>query len=229
MTLLRLRKLHRWVALVVGAQVLVWATSGLMFAWLDHRAVAGEGLAVAPPAPALPAAVAIVEPSQLRRSLGAAAVRTLALRPLDGQWVYRIETDSGVELRRAIDGVAFALDEATARRLAASHYRGEGRLVAVRFHAGSTLETRNAGSTWEARYDDAAQSRLYFAADDGALVAVRTDAWRLKDLFWMLHTMDYRGRDDFNNPLVVLAGAAAAWVALTGIWLLVRVLRPRAG
>ena len=97
----------------------------------------------------------------------------------------------------------------------------------MRHHARATLETRDAGPTWEAAFDDATGTRLYFSAEDGALVAVRTDAWRLKDVFWMLHTMDYRGRDDFNNPLVVLAGAWAAWVALTGLWLLVRVFRAR--
>ena len=58
-------------------------------------------------------------------------------------------------------------------------------------------------------------------------MAVRTGAWRLKDFFWMLHTMDYRGRDDFNNPLLVTAGVAAVWVGLTGLWLLVRVFRRR--
>ena len=56
---------------------------------------------------------------------------------------------------------------------------------------------------------------------------MRTDAWRLKDFFWMLHTMDYRGRDDFNNPLVVAVGVSAAWVGLTGLWLLLRVFRRR--
>jgi len=97
----------------------------------------------------------------------------------------------------------------------------------VRAQPAETLETRGFGATWQATYDDDAGTRLYFSAADGTLVAVRTDAWRLKDFFWMLHTMDYRGRDDFNNPLVVTAGAAAAWVAVTGAWLLLRVFRRR--
>lgn len=227
MKLLTLRKLHRWVALVVGVQVLLWTVSGIVFAWLDHDAVLGAGLAAAPVSPALTGDVEVIEPSRLHAALGADTVRSLALRSVDGQWVYRVEAEGGVQLRSARDGSPIAIDDAMARRLAASHYRGEGRLQAVRHHVGSTLETRDAGATWEAAYDDAMGTRLYFSAADAALVAVRTDAWRLKDVLWMLHTMDYRGRDDFNNPLVMLAGASAAWVALTGLWLLVRVFRPR--
>jgi hypothetical protein len=225
--LLTLRKLHRWVALFVGVQLLLWTSSGLVFAWLDHHAVEGEGLAVAPPPPVLTAATVVLEPSELQHALGLARVDAVALRPVAGRWVYRVESPVGVKLRLARDGTPFVIDATTARTLATSHYRGEGRLVAVTFHDRPTQETRDAGPTWQAQFDDAAGTSLYFAADDGALVAVRTDAWRLKDLFWMLHTMDYRGRDDFNNPLVMLAGGAALWVALTGLWLLGRVFRPR--
>jgi hypothetical protein len=64
---------------------------------------------------------------------------------------------------------------------------------------------------------------------DGAFVAARGDSWRLFDFFWMLHTMDYVGRDDFNNPLVILAAAAAGWIALTGLLLVIRVFRPTGG
>ena len=76
-------------------------------------------------------------------------------------------------------------------------------------------------------FDDDAGSTLWFSADDARLLETRTDTWRLYDVFWMLHTMDYRGRDDFNHPLVVLFASAALWVALTGALLAVRVLRPK--
>src|SRR3546814_1080089 len=37
----------------------------------------------------------------------------------------------------------------------------------------------------------------------------------------MLHIMDYTGRQDFNNPLVIMAGSGGLWIALSGFWLLV--------
>ncbi|HXW10412.1 MAG TPA: hypothetical protein VD737_07345 [Steroidobacteraceae bacterium] len=226
MKLLRLRKLHRWVALVVGLQVVVWTASGFAFAWLDHHDVTGEALAAAPAPRSLPADVTVLDPARLPIAQATTTVASLELRDLDGTWVYRIETvDGRVSLLRASDGEPFAIDAATTRRLAGRHYRGTGRLQEVRAQPAGTGETRGLGATWQATYDDALGTSLHFSAADGALVAVRTDAWRLKDFFWMLHTMDYRGRDDFNNPLVVTAGAAAAWVGLTGIWLLLRVFR----
>ena len=228
MKLLRLRKLHRWVALVVGLQVLVWTASGLAFAWLDHHDVTGEALAAAPPMRVLPDGVTVLDPGRLPIAQGTPVVKSLELREFDGAWVYRIETvDGRVSLLRASDGAPVAIDAATTRRLARRHYRGTGRLQEVRAQPAGTNDTRGLGPTWQATYDDALQTRLYFSAADGALIATRTDAWRLKDFFWMLHTMDYRGRDDFNNPLVVTVGAAAAWVGVTGIWLLLRVFRRR--
>ena len=228
MKLLRLRKLHRWVALVVGLQVLVWTASGLAFAWLDHHEVTGEALAAAPKPLSLPTDTGVLDPGRLPIAKETATVRSLELRQVDQAWVYRIETlDGRVSLLRASDGTPFVIDAAAARRIAGRHYRGTGRLQEVRPQPAATNETRGLGASWQASYDDEFGTRLYFSTDDGALLAVRTDAWRLKDFFWMLHTMDYRGRDDFNNPLVMTAGAAAVWVGLTGVWLLLRVFGRR--
>jgi hypothetical protein len=41
----------------------------------------------------------------------------------------------------------------------------------------------------------------------------------------MLHTMDYRGRDNFNNPLIVTIGMAALWLSISGALLLLRSFR----
>lgn len=93
------------------------------------------------------------------------------------------------------------------------------------FEAGASIEARGAGAVWRAEFDDPSRTTLYFAADDARLVATRNASWRWFDFFWMLHTMDYRGRDNFNNPLVITVGTAALWLALTGFLLLFRSFR----
>jgi len=37
-----LKKLHKWVGLLIGIQVLLWLLSGLMLSWLDPAKVSGE-------------------------------------------------------------------------------------------------------------------------------------------------------------------------------------------
>ncbi len=228
MKLLTLQKLHKWVALFVGIQLLLWTISGLVFTLLDPKSVSGELLASSPPLPTLTAEATQTDPSAWLGAYADHGVHEVSLRPLDGEWVYRIAYDSGIGLRQAKDGAPFAIDSARARRLAIDHYRGEGKLVSVSHLPKATLETRGAGATWQATFDDPAGTILYFSADDGTMVAARTDAWRVFDFFWMLHTMDYAGRDDFNNPLVILAGSAALWIGITGVQLLLRVFRWKA-
>ncbi len=225
MKLLTLQKLHKWVALFVGIQVLLWCLSGLVFTLLDPKDVSGELLASSPPMPTLTAEVTLTDPSAWMETHAGRSVHEVSLRPLDGRWVYRIAHEKGTELRRAEDGAPVVIDGARARRLALDHYRGGGRLASVRYLAESTLETREAGATWQTTFDDPAGTSLYFSADDGSLIATRNDTWRLFDFFWMLHTMDYAGRDDFNNPLVILVASASLWVALTGVLLLFRVFQ----
>jgi uncharacterized iron-regulated membrane protein len=225
MKLLTLQKLHKWVALIVGIQLLLWTLSGLVFTLLHPKSVSGELLASPPPMPTLAAEATLTDPSAWLGMHADRIVNEVSLRPLDGAWVYRIVRKDGIELRRAEDGAPVVIDAVRSRRLALDHYRGGGRLVGIQYLAVSTLETREAGATWQATFDDPDGTSLYFSAADGALVATRSDTWRMFDFFWMLHTMDYVGRDDFNNPLVILVGSAALWIGVTGVLLLLRVFR----
>jgi uncharacterized iron-regulated membrane protein len=223
-----LRKLHKWLGLIVGIQLFLWTASGLVFAWLDRREVAAEHSAQPPEAAEFPAGMVVAGPAAWLDSYGAGEVYEVRLTALLDRWVWRIEALDRVELRSVADGKPFKLDEAFARRLARSHYRGDGVLQGVAFQAVPTLETRDAGPVWQAKFNDAQQTTLYFSADDGQLVATRNSAWRLFDFFWMLHTMDYRGRDNFNNPIVIAVGTGALWLALSGLILLTRSFRWRA-
>lgn len=211
----------------MGAQVLLWTISGVAFAWLDAGPIDGDGLVARPVPRPLAAGEPIADPATVLARYAGQPIRAFGLERVDGTWVYRIEREQGVELRRAADAAPFRIDGPVARRLALAHYRGAGSLVGLRLDVRPTPEVPEAGATWRADFDDASNTRLYFAADDGAFIAARTDAWRLQDVFWRLHTMDYSGRRDFNHPLIVFAAAAALWVAMTGAWLLWRVFTRR--
>ena len=220
-----LRKLHKWLGLIVGIQLLLWTVSGLMFALLDHHKVMPEHHA--PPAPALASGAVVAEPARWLNAYAGKELYDIQLAPLLDQWVWRVETSEGVELRRAEDGQRFDVTTPVIERLARSHYQGEGELQGTTFHATGTMEARDAGAVWAARFDDARNTTVYLAADDGRWVATRNSTWRVFDFFWMLHTMDYKGRDDFNNPLVITVATAALWLSISGVILLTRSFRPR--
>ena len=220
-----LRKLHKWLGLIVGLQVLLWTVSGLVFAWLDHHEVSAEHSTHSPEPPVLTRATALAEPATWLPGLAAGAVLEVRLESLLDRWVWRVETVDGVMLRSVETGEPLEINEEIVRQLAQQRYVGEGRLASAAFHPTATLETRDSGASWEARFDDDKGTTLYFAAEDGRLVETRNGTWRLFDFFWMLHTMDYKGRDDFNNPLVITFGMAALWLSLSGFILLFRSFR----
>lgn len=217
-----LRILHRWLGLIVGLQLLLWTVSGLVFALLDHEDVAAEHSLRALPVAMLEPDVHLVEPAAWLGDYSGPELVDISLIHLLDRWMYRVRLVNRVELRLAADGSRFVFGEAAIRRLAKATYAGAGTLRTVSFRPTPVLEARGAGPVWQAAFDDADQTSLYFSAQDGRLVAVRNDAWRLFDFFWMLHTMDYRGRDDFNNPLVILFSTGALWLGISGALLLVR-------
>src|SRR3546814_14163009 len=78
---------------------------------------------------------------------------------------------------------------------------------------------------WSVTFEDGEGTTLYVAGQNVRVLERRYDTWRIFDFVWMLHIMDYTGRQDFNNPLVIMAGSGGLWIALSGIWLLVPCFR----
>ena len=218
-----LRKLHKWLGLLIALQVILWAASGLMFAWLDHDEVAAAGSVRTVASAALAPALVKTEPLAWLDARHQTDVYDVRAVSLADRWVWRVELRDRVELRALEDGAPVALDAGWVRRLALARYAGDGTLVATTLQTQPDIEARAKSPVWRAQFDDPQRTALYFAADDGHFIAARSSAWRLYDFFWMLHTMDFQGRDNFNNPLVILFTTGALWVGLTGVLLLLQV------
>lgn len=222
-----MRKLHKWFGLVLALQFVLWMASGLIMSLLDHDQVQGHHHR----AEKLPQATAW--PSGLLSPSDVLAQAARPLRAVEAFWlrdrpVYRLSDESSAWLLDARDGTRVRVDSATARAVATADYVGQASAGAPELMQSATLEVRgHPVPIWRVAFNDEDHTTLYVSGQDGGILERRNDAWRLFDILWMLHIMDYTDRDDFNNPLVVTAAAGGLWIALTGAWLLIASLRMR--
>ena len=83
------------------------------------------------------------------------------------------------------------------------------------------METRTRiGPYWRVNFSDTARSSLYISTATGEILDRRNSYWRVFDFFWMLHIMDYTGRQNFNNTLIIVVALVAIWLGLSGFILL---------
>ncbi len=216
---LLLRRIHKWVGVVIGIQLVLWTLSGAVMSMLDHEAVAGGPAAAAPPV-VLPSSSAWGE---VQRRLAGRKVTAVAVRPLLGRYAYAVSTGEGALLFDAESGKPIVADSALAERVAQTAYGGAAQVSGVAALTELELAVREHQlPIWRVNFADEANSSFYVSGSDGRLLERRNDSWRTWDFFWMLHNMDYAERTSFNHPLIVLVGFAAVWLAITGFWLLFR-------
>ena len=220
-----IRKLHKWVGLVIALQFVVWMGSGLLMSLLDHETVQGHGHQAEHAHAPSPWPSGLLSPSQVMAKAGR-PVQTIEAFWLLERPVYRLTNKSVAWLVDAVDGRMVNVEGATASAIAAGDYVGGGKPGAPELLNAATMEVRgHEGPIWRVPFGDADGTTLYVSGQDGRILERRNDSWRLFDIVWMLHIMDYTGRQNFNNPLVILAAAGGLWIALSGFWLLVTSFR----
>ena len=217
-----LRKIHKWVGLVIGLQFLVWAISGAAMALISMDEVAGGEMADHAEPASLPA---VSGWANVQRQLGDEPIMAVSLRALPSRQAIQVKTDSRIRLFDAGSGAPVSIDRSSAAAIAkAMHPEGFSPLRVAPMTE-LTLPVRDhALPIWQVDFTDAKLSSYYVSAETGDLLARRNDSWRWWDFFWMLHNMDYANRTSFNHPLIITVGFAMAWLAATGFWLLFRTM-----
>ncbi|HEX8623438.1 MAG TPA: PepSY domain-containing protein [Allosphingosinicella sp.] len=216
-----LRRIHKWIGLILGLQFVIWTVSGATMALLDMDTVAGGKARTAAASPALP----LGGPAwrQVQRSLSGQPVTGVAVRPLMDRQVLEVATPAGVRLFDAADGRPVRVDGPLARRVAEASYAGGGKVSFVAPLREVELAVREHKlPIWRVDFADAANSSFYVSGATGKLLERRNDTWRIWDFAWMLHNMDYVSRTSFNHPLIIVMAFGIIWLAITGFWLLFR-------
>ena len=217
---LLVRRTHKWLALLVGVQALLWTVTGFYMVAVHIDIIHGDHL-VRPAKPQPFDTTQLAEPSQvLARAPGASELR---LQRFMGAPVWRAELPEG---SRLFDGRTAeplpAPTEAQIRDLAKSYYAGEGEIVALRLLTDSPQEMQSRKAPfWQVEFAGWSRPTLYLSPSTGELISRRHALWRIFDFAWMLHIMDYDQRTDVNNPLLRVATWSALAMAVMGAWLLV--------
>ncbi|MGA0607183.1 PepSY domain-containing protein [Phenylobacterium sp. VNQ135] len=218
-----IRTLHKWFGLVLGVQFLLWALSGAVMALLDHHKVSGEHALL--PVAGLQAPAELLPLARVAQAIGQ-PIQKLQLKPLHDTYVYEATTPQGVKILDAVTGAPMAIDAAKARELAVGRWSGSEPPASVSYISRHTLETRDLPlPIWRVEFADKERHALLVSATTGEVMAAKNDTWRLWDIAWMLHIMDYDDRQSFNHPLIITLGTGAAWLALSGLILLFRSFR----
>ena len=214
------RRLHKWVGLLIGAQLVLWALSGLYMTAVHIDIIHGDHLVRPPASRAVPAA-RLADPVALLR--GQPGGNALRLAWLGDRPVYILSAASGAIAYDAVTGAPVARpDAAMIRAFATARYAGSEPIASVRLISDIPSEIRGRrGPVWRVDFAGWNKPTFYFSAETGEMLARRHELWRIFDFLWMLHIMDYETRDDVNNPLLRIVTWAAVLMTLSGAWLLV--------
>lgn len=215
-----MRRTHKWIALLVGIQVVLWTLTGFYMVVVHIDTIHGDNLVRSPVVQ--PYDLAAVAPPSLILS-AAPGASELKLMRLSDRPVWRAETPEGAALFDARSGQRVApLTEGEIRTLARGIYTGEGKIVASRLLTESPLEMQSRQPPyWQVEFEGWNRPTLYLSPITGELISRRHALWRVFDFAWMVHIMDYQDRTNVNNPLLRVATWSAFAMALSGAWLLV--------
>jgi hypothetical protein len=215
---------HKWLGLIVGAQLVVWTATGLFFASFHIIDVRGEKLVHSP------GHAGKIDVSRVRLStidaLNAVAEdqpAQVTLKLLAGDPVYEVRADIGVFIVSAETGsVLSPLSEDLAREVATEAWAGDGALQSMELLEAAPHESGLLGQVWAAHFAGDGHPILYVAAANGETSLPRTDLWRAYDFLWSLHIMDWGpARENFNTPWMVAAALLGLSTVLFGVVLLV--------
>ncbi|WP_340077735.1 PepSY domain-containing protein [Leptobacterium sp. I13] len=211
-TSLRIRKIHRYLGLFLGVQFIFWTLGGLYFSWSNMDEIHGD--TYRNPSSYLNASDSLVSPSlviqKISEKVSVDSLKSVQLIEILEKPVYRIHYFSEgkvvAQLADASSGVLrSSLTKEEAVLMAQQAFKPHNMVESVEYltATGKHHEYRARSlPAWAVTFEHPSRTTIYIAAEEGVIERFRNRNWRIFDFFWMMHTMDYEGRDHFGNWLL---------------------------
>ena len=212
-----IRKIHRYLGLFIGIQFLGWTISGLYFSWNNIDDVHGDHMRKSPHfiSASSPLASPAEGITELKSKRQIDSIHSVQLISVVGKPVYQIAYFSG-HTEGVHHHTHYALADAETGTLRGPLTKEEATAIAKDNVVASAevaqvqlLTNTDGHHEYRERPLPAyavtfknPDCTVYVSAERGTFQTIRHDQWRAFDFLWMFHTMDYAGRDNFNNWLL---------------------------
>lgn len=208
-TALKIRKTHRYLGLFIGIQFIMWTLGGLYFSWTDLDEIHGDHFKKEYQETAFSE---LLNPIDLVPSVSSVEIKEIAGAPY--YWVNSeqlFHARSGEKIQHISEEMAVAI--------ASSRLKDELKIDKVKLitKTGKHHEYRGGElPAYVVSYKNPENLKAYISATNGSFKTVRHRDWRWFDFLWMAHTMDYEGRDDFNNWVLRIFSVLGLVTVLSG-------------
>nr|WP_240424617.1 hypothetical protein [Tunicatimonas sp. TK19036]WKN38603.1 hypothetical protein K4G66_07795 [Tunicatimonas sp. TK19036] len=213
-----IRKSHRYLGLFIGIQFLFWTLGGLYFSWSSLDQIHGDHLTRS--SKALPLTSPMASPQlaieQLKKTQRFDSLYSLQLIQILDTPVYQIQYYTLVNQESVVKTALASSATGTIRpplsrqeavTVARNHFSVPSRVDTVEYLTTAMTNTHHEYRSkplpaWAVHFEHPSEATVYVAAELGTFQSIRHLSWRVFDFLWMMHTMDYASRDNFNNGLL---------------------------
>ena len=215
-------RVHKWLALIIGAQLLIWFASGVIMSFLPIDKVRGEHLVDRDAVMTIPAGTRFADPAQISAK-AKAPVEAIQWHMMGGQVVAEVKTAKGITLFDAVSGELMPpVSAPLARAIADAAWKAPDKPKSrASLVTTESPEYRAALPAWRIAYADPDSTSVFVARDTGRITAVRTGTWRLYDFFWSLHIMDWKNHENFNTWWLLAFAVGGLVLGIAGTILLI--------
>ncbi|MCA1767929.1 MAG: hypothetical protein LC639_06950, partial [Idiomarina sp.] len=171
-----IRKLHRWLSLLIIIQVLIWLVSGLYFGWMGHKSLASHDYFQ--PVPENPVGAVFYPETALTEQFE--EIKSLEIQSVAGTAQYVVTTTAGAKhYVNALTGGNWQTSVPLAAKLARLSYNGPGSVQEVQAVKGSNEIVGWDGTGFRVTFTDEIATRVYVDAASGEVIDHRNSSWWL--------------------------------------------------
>jgi hypothetical protein len=209
------RIIHRYLGLFIGIQLLLWTASGLYFSWTNIEKIRGNHFRN--PDYRQASYKNLIALSDLNLNSGIHSLELIEIGSTPFYWI------NESRLYNAVSGTFQEhITKNDAIKIVEKQMIPSLKIKAVQEigQVSKHHEIRNKQlPMYVIEFENTKNIKAYISKQNGKLVSIRHNNWRIFDFFWMTHTMDYRGRDNFNNLTLRIFSLLGTFTVLSGFWL----------
>ena len=206
------RKIHKYLSFFISLQLLLWTVSGIYFAFNKIELVRGEqyrkqveqSIDLGDFDFEIPKTTDV----NIQKRLG----ENIAVIKVDGTTKYLNKSGESISKLTVSEAMNAVISNTTLSPVLVEEIVNE--------RSGSEYRGRSLPIyKVESKTDDGLDINVYLNVFSGEVVAIRSNKWRIWDLMWGLHIMDWKERDNISNILLKIFSILALVSSVTGVML----------